>query len=114
MEKVAAGAVGKVGICRVTNLRSCLLELRELGYWSTGLTPTAPQSLFGLDFPGRTALVLGGETGMRPLVMRTCDRLARIPQEPGVESLNAAVAGAIAMYELARQTGRLDRYGDRW
>ena len=50
----------------------------------------------------RMALVLGGETGLRPLVERHCDYRLTIPVRPGVESLNASVAGAIAMYELIR------------
>ena len=55
------------------------------------------------------ALVLGGETGLRPLVEQTCDLQAAIPLFGGVESLNASVAGAVAMYEVARRLGHLDR-----
>ena len=65
------------------------------------LSPRAGQNLFDLDLPARPALVLGGETGLRPLVEQTCDLQAAIPLRAGVESLNASVAGAVAMYEVA-------------
>lgn len=107
VEKVAAGAVNDVPICEIGNLHRCLLDLRDLGYWSIALSAAADQSLFSLDIPERPALVLGGETGLRPLVEQTCDFRAAIPLHGGVESLNASVAGAIAMYEVARRLGRL-------
>jgi 23S rRNA (guanosine2251-2'-O)-methyltransferase len=114
VEKVAAGAANDVPICQAANVRRCLLDLRERGYWSIALSPTADQNLFALDLPERAALVLGGETGLRPLVEQTCDLRAAIPLREGVESLNASVAGAVAMYEVARRLGRLDRPGGRW
>lgn len=108
VEKVAAGAANDVPICQAANIRRCLLDLRELGYWSIALSASAERSLFTLDVPNRAALVLGGETGLRPLVEQTCDLHASIPLSRGVESLNASVAGAVAMYEVARRLGRLD------
>ncbi|MDX2168959.1 MAG: 23S rRNA (guanosine(2251)-2'-O)-methyltransferase RlmB [Deltaproteobacteria bacterium] len=109
VEKVAAGAVNDVPICQVANLHRTLLDLRELGYWSIALVPRGGVDLFTIDLPERPALVLGGEGGIRPLVASTCDFLASIPQRSGVESLNASVAGAVAMYEVARRLRRLDR-----
>jgi 23S rRNA (guanosine2251-2'-O)-methyltransferase len=114
VEKVAAGAVNDVPVCQVANIHRCLLDLRELGYWSIALSPRSGQNLFALEPPSLPALVLGGETGLRPLVERTCDLRASIPLRAGVDSLNASVAGAVAMYELARRLGRLDTPGGRW
>ena len=108
VEKVAAGAVNDVPICQTGNIHRCLLDLRERGYWNIALSARAPDSLFALDLPERPALVLGGESGLRSLVERTCDLRAAIPLHSGVESLNASVAGAVAMYEVARRLGRLD------
>jgi 23S rRNA (guanosine2251-2'-O)-methyltransferase len=103
VEKVAAGAVNDVPICRVANLHRCLIGLRDHGYWSIALTPRAAQSLFTLDLPARPALVLGGESGMRALVQESCDLQASIPLRSGVESLNASVAGAVAMFDVLRR-----------
>ena len=111
---IAAGAVNDVPVCQTGNVRRCLLDLRARGYWSIALSPTAAHSLFTLDLPGPAVLVLGGESGLRPLVEQTCDLRAAIPLRGGVESLNASVAGAVAMYEIARRAGHLDRSQDRW
>ena len=103
VEKVSAGAINDVGVCRVPNLSQTLRQLREQGFWSIGLVAHGGQNLFETDLPDRVVLVLGGETGLRPLVERGCDFRLSIPVEPRVESLNASVAGAIAMYELVRR-----------
>ena len=44
-------------------------------------------------------------TGMRRLVKKSCDHLATIPLQSGVESLNISSAGAIFLYEVMRQRG---------
>ncbi len=60
-----------------------------------------------VDLTGPTALVIGAEgKGMREAVARRCDGLFHIPQRGSVASLNASVAAAIALYEVARQRGR--------
>jgi 23S rRNA (guanosine2251-2'-O)-methyltransferase len=104
VEKVAAGAVNDVAICRVVNLSRALKEIAMAGYWSIALSPRAEQSLFRMEIPERSALVLGGEGGLRPLVERSCDFQASIPTPGPVESLNVSVAGAIAMYEIYRRS----------
>lgn len=109
VEKVAAGAVNDVPICQVANLHRTLLDLRDLGYWAIALDAAGAPSLFDIELPARPILVLGGESGMRSLVSNTCDLRASIPQRPAVESLNASVAGAIAMYDVCRRLDRLDR-----
>ena len=103
VEKVAAGAVNDVPVCQAANLHRCLLDLRDLGYWSIALEPRADQNVFEIELPERPALVLGGESGLRALIRQTCDLHAFIPLRGGVESLNASVAGAVAMYEIARR-----------
>ena len=108
VEKVAAGAAMDVPICQVPNLHRALLDLRDAGYWNIGLSPRGGTSIFDLDLPQRPALVLGGESGLGSLVESTCDLRASIPQRDSVESLNASVAGAIAMYDVCRRLRRLD------
>ena len=49
-------------------------------------------------------MVVGGEgEGIRPLVRKQCDIVMSIPQYGGVSSLNASVAGGIALFEIARK-----------
>jgi len=82
------------------NLALSIEALKERGVWVVGLegSPQAqPPDQVRLDGP--LALVVGGEgEGMRPLVRRSCDVLLRLPMRGRVASLNAAVAGSIALY----------------
>ena len=103
VEKAAAGAVNDIAICRVGNVCRTLRALRPHRYWSIGLVPRDGEDLFTMAIPERPVLVLGGETGIRPSVARVCDRRVSIRMAGGSESLNASVAGALAMYEIVRR-----------
>ena len=60
-----------------------------------------------LHVDGDVVLVLGAEReGLPSEVLERCDERATIPQPGGGDSLNVAMAGAIALYELARRRGR--------
>jgi TrmH family RNA methyltransferase len=68
------------------------------------LVPSGGIPLPELDSGGAVVLVLGAEReGLPPEVLERCDEQASIPQPGGGESLNVAMAGAIALYELARE-----------
>jgi TrmH family RNA methyltransferase len=68
------------------------------------LVPNGGIPLPELDSGGDVVLVLGAEReGLPPEVLDRCDEQASIPQPGGGDSLNVAMAGAIALYELARQ-----------
>lgn len=89
---------------RVPNMVSALKGCKKRGCWVAGAVASAKLSIAAADLTGPLVLVIGGEEkGIRPLVQETCDFLVSIPQMDGVDSLNAAVAGAIVMYEAARQ-----------
>jgi 23S rRNA (guanosine2251-2'-O)-methyltransferase len=106
VERVSAGAVETVPIAQVTNLVHSLEQLKERGFWIFGLTQDAPGSLFAQSLTGKVALVVGNEgEGVRPLVKKSCDLLLSIPLRGGVSSLNAAAAGAVALFETVRQRG---------
>ncbi|HJQ73521.1 MAG TPA: RNA methyltransferase [Gaiellaceae bacterium] len=71
------------------------------------LVPSGGIPLPELDSGGEVVLVLGAERdGLPPEVLDRCDERASIPQPGGGDSLNVAIAGAIALYELARSQGR--------
>jgi 23S rRNA (guanosine2251-2'-O)-methyltransferase len=82
------------------NLAQTITTLKEADIWVIGLegSPDA-QTPTQLRLAGALALVVGSEgQGMRPLVRNSCDALLRLPMRGQVESLNAAVAGSIALY----------------
>lgn len=103
-EKTSAGAVETVPVAMVTNVAKTLEALKKLGYWVYGLDGAARQSVYETGFSGKVVLVVGGEgEGIRPLVRKQCDVVISIPQYGGVSSLNASVAGGIALFEIARK-----------
>jgi 23S rRNA (guanosine2251-2'-O)-methyltransferase len=95
----SSGACEHLRVTRA-NLAQAIAELKERSVWVLGLEggPHAvPLSQVDLRRP--LAIVLGGEAGgLRPLVRRECDLLVSIPMHGRIESLNAAVAGSIALY----------------
>jgi len=102
--KSSAGALERLPVAQVVNLVRALERLKEQGLWVVGLAGEGADDLGSVDLTVPTVLVVGAEgEGLRPLVRRTCDRLARIPLTGSTGSLNAAVAGGIALYEAHRQ-----------
>jgi tRNA G18 (ribose-2'-O)-methylase SpoU len=58
------------------------------------------------DLRGPAALLVGSEgSGLPPEIERSADHLLRIPVAAPVESLNAAIAASVLLYEAARQRG---------
>jgi 23S rRNA (guanosine2251-2'-O)-methyltransferase len=106
-EKSSSGAVETVPVVQVTNIAQTLETIKKSGYWVYGLAGEAVDSLFEIKFSGSIVLLIGGEgEGIRPLVRKQCDVMMSIPQYGGVGSLNASVAGGIAMFEVARSLRR--------
>ena len=102
--KTAAGALEQLPVAIVNSVADAVSRLESLGVWTVGLDAAADESLFGCPlFTEPVALVIGGEAqGLGRLVGERVSKLVHIPMEPGVESLNASVSAALAMYEVRR------------
>jgi 23S rRNA (guanosine2251-2'-O)-methyltransferase len=102
--KSAAGMLEHLDLVIVSSVADALEELRRLDVWSVGLDGDGDRDLFGLPlFTEPVAIVVGAEGGgLSRLVRERCDVVARIPIDPKVESLNASVAAALAVFEVAR------------
>jgi 23S rRNA (guanosine2251-2'-O)-methyltransferase len=104
--KSACGALARLPVMRVTNLKRTLEQLQQHGFWTIGLAGEAEQSLYQLNMDGALAVVMGSEgRGMRRLVRESCDQLVKIPMPGSVESLNVSVATGVALFEVNRQRG---------
>lgn len=102
---VSSGATEHLLIAQVTNLVRQMEALKRQEVWFAGLedVPQA-QILWQANLDGPLGLVIGSEgEGMRRLVREACDWMIRLPMRGLVGSLNAATAGSIALYEMARQ-----------
>jgi 23S rRNA (guanosine2251-2'-O)-methyltransferase len=102
--KASAGALAHVKIAEVVNIARAVEELKDAGVWTVGLAGEAPDSYDAIDLTLPTAIVLGAEgAGLRRLVRERCDRLASIPMQGHVSSLNVSVAAGIVLFEAVRQ-----------
>jgi 23S rRNA (guanosine2251-2'-O)-methyltransferase len=107
VDKTSAGAVELIPVVRVTNVSRALEDLKKRGLWCIGLDGAAETDYDKANLDGPIALVVGSEGhGIARLVREHCDLLVRIPMRGSVRSLNAAVAGSIALYEIWRQRAR--------
>lgn len=95
----SAGASEHVLVAQA-NLARTLEEMKKAGAWVVGLEGgEGAQPVESVPLNGPIALVVGNEgEGMRQLVRDSCDFLLALPMKGKIESLNAAVAGSIAIY----------------
>jgi len=102
--KVSAGAAARVPVARATNLVRALTSLKEAGCFVVGLDGEGPAPIGELELATSPLVLVAGSEGkgLSRLVRETCDVVAAIPIASSVESLNAAVATGIALYEVAR------------
>jgi 23S rRNA (guanosine2251-2'-O)-methyltransferase len=106
VDKTSAGAVEFVPVARVTNITRTLDDLKKRGLWCAGLSEDAELTYDKANLTGPIALVVGNEAkGISRLAREHCDLLIRLPMRGHIESLNAAMAGSVALYEIWRQRG---------
>ncbi len=102
--KASAGASEYLPIARVTNAGRALENLKVRNIWTVGLDERADKLYDQLDYKMDLALILGAEGhGLHEQIRKKCDFLVKIPMLGKVLSLNVSVAGAVVMYEVARQ-----------
>ncbi|HEY0754689.1 MAG TPA: 23S rRNA (guanosine(2251)-2'-O)-methyltransferase RlmB [Ktedonobacteraceae bacterium] len=102
--KTSAGATEHLLIAHETNLTHTIDALKKKNIWIIGLAGETKTEYVAADLTGPLALVVGNEgKGLSRLVREHCDALIRLPMYGQINSLNAAVAGSIALYEALRQ-----------
>lgn len=104
--KASAGTASKIPLVQVKNIARYLEQLKQQGVWVYGTSSKASKTIAELDYQRPLAVVIGSEgEGMRRLVAEHCDELARIPLAEGAESLNAAVALGVVLYQAGLSRG---------
>ncbi len=108
--KASAGATEHLLMAPVDDLPGTLADLHVRGLRIVGTDASAPLTYREADLQGPLVLVVGSEgKGLAPAVRRRCDLLVRIPMRGRIESLNAAVAGSVLVFEAAAQRGLPER-----
>lgn len=105
--KTSAGAAARIRVAQVVNLARELTELKKQGVFVLGLDMDGDVDLPELSLGTEpVCLVVGSEgTGLSRLIRETCDQIVSIPMAGATESLNAGVAAAVSLYEIARTRG---------
>ncbi len=98
--KASAGAVEKIMVARVTNLKRTLDYLKDEGLWLYAADMNG-EDYRRVDYSGAVGLVIGSEgEGAARLTLESCDRKIRIPMTDAVDSLNASVAAGILLFAI--------------
>lgn len=102
--KTSAGATELTPISRVTNIVSTIERLKEDNIWVVGVEADSTENIYCVDLDRDIAIVIGSEgKGIRRLVKERCDICVSIPMAGRITSLNASVAGGVALFECLRQ-----------
>lgn len=102
--KVSAGAAARVRVAQATNLTRALEGYRTAGFFVIGLDADGDVELPGLALADQPLVIVVGSEGkgLSRLVRETCDQIVSIPMARTTESLNAGIAAAVTLYEIAR------------
>lgn len=100
--KTSAGAIDRIPVVRVTNIAQTMDLLKEKGVWVFA-TAMEGQDMREWSSRGPIALIIGNEgEGVSSNVIAKSDGTINIPMTGNIQSLNASVAAAVLMYEVAR------------
>lgn len=102
-QKAASGAIEKVDIVEVGNLNQTIIDLKKKNFWIYGADMKG-KPVDQMDFAFPVFMLIGSEgDGLHQKTREHCDELVSIPQQGGVESLNASVAAAVMFYEISKK-----------
>lgn len=102
--RATMGSIFRLPIAIAMDAATSLTQLKQAGFELLGTSPAAAHTHFEAQYRGRKAIIIGSEAdGMSQETAALCDCLLKIPILGGAESLNAAVAASVMMYEAVRQ-----------
>ena len=103
----SAGATEHLRIAKVVNLARTVDDLKKQDVWVAALQDDErAQTIYSANLKGALALIVGSEgEGVSRLLREKADYVIKLPMLGQIESLNASVAGAVALYEILRQRG---------
>lgn len=101
--RTSAGALNYTPVAKVTNLVSCIEDLKKRGLWFV-CADMGGEVMYHLNLKGSIGVVIGNEgSGVGKLIREKCDMIASIPMKGDIDSLNASVAAGVIAFEIVRQ-----------
>jgi 23S rRNA (guanosine2251-2'-O)-methyltransferase len=106
--KASAGAAARMPISQVTNLVRSIEDAKKAGCFVIGLDAEGDATLAKMNLATESIFIIVGSEGkgLSRLVRDKCDLVVSIPMQSTVESLNASVATAIVMYQVAAERSK--------
>ena len=102
--KTSAGALLKIPVSKSSSLIETLKYVKDSGVQVISCSEKGADSIYDADFSVPTVIVMGGEDeGISNGILKISDRIVQIPMHGTINSLNVSVAGAVIMFEAARQ-----------
>lgn len=102
--KTSAGALNRIPVCRVPNLKTAIYTLKAAEVTILGATEKATDNYFDSQYKRPVAIIMGSEdSGISKTNLQLCDELVKIPLVGTIESLNVSAAAAILLFEVVRQ-----------
>jgi 23S rRNA (guanosine2251-2'-O)-methyltransferase len=103
--RTSAGTAARIPVAQVTNLVRALKDCQKAGFQVVGLDADGDTSIDDIPYATDPLVVVVGSEGrgLSRLVGETCDVTVSIPMSGLAESLNASVAAAVTLAEVARQ-----------
>ena len=102
--KASAGALMRLSVAKVPNLRLAVYYLKQSGFRIIAVTEKVSGLIYDTDMTGPVAFVMGSEgKGISLGMLDLADDKVAIPMEGGISSLNVSVATSVVLYEAVRQ-----------
>lgn len=102
--KTSAGALHRIPVCRVRDMKALVRFMRESGLRIFAASEKASSILFETDMTGPAAIIMGSEgTGISAAMLKEADQWVSIPMSGNIASLNVSVAAGIMLFEVVRQ-----------
>ena len=102
--KTSAGAVFKIPIARVNNLKDAIIHLNSLGVSIFSLSEKATNTIYDVNYKKSIGLILGSEDkGISKGILKLSDNIIKIPISRNIDSLNVSSALSAVIFEVVRQ-----------
>ncbi len=113
VEKSSAGAINHIDLIMVNSLSAIIDKLKNKNYWIIAADMQAKDNYYDIDYCNMNfAIVIGSEKeGISGTIMKKADFTVKIPMQNSFDSLNAANAASIIMYETVKQTLQKTKHG---
>ncbi len=102
--KTSAGALLRIPVAKVSNIREAIYFLKESGYQIIATTERAEKTIYQSSLTEATAIILGSEEkGVSGSSLALSDTLVKIPMVGSIGSLNVSAAASVILFEVLRQ-----------